>query len=323
MRDKKPSSNASSSSCCPSVVELSAHLGQRDSSIELHLTTCARCRALIRALLPPASDLAASEPSPGLPRAEVAQRAAPEGALLVGEVVALRSDRASGELLVAAIAAITESRDMALVVPILHDVDEDEDDLRLPAADPLGYEALADLGSFGWSDASAIFERLGHLPTDTMSELRQRVRGSFERPVDRALSLRRRREAERTSLFFLPTLSSLFGESWESGSIQTELEEAGWQPESLEALANDRIDRRQTTTGQVALLLQRIGWPRGMPPAANAVLRAFRCALENGELYGGQSRAAPIALLSYVSTLGRRTPTVDEFVRDVMALLED
>src|SRR5881227_3050320 len=87
---------------CPPISDL---LGGESAAIE-HARGCERCRALLKLGQPIEPDAEPAVP-PAFAKATIPERR-PLTAHTVGEVVALRSERAEGELLFVALLAISE-----------------------------------------------------------------------------------------------------------------------------------------------------------------------------------------------------------------------
>lgn len=150
---------------CPPISDL---LGGESAAIE-HARDCERCRALLKLGQPIERDAEPAVP-PAFAKATIPERR-PLTAHTVGEVVALRSERAEGELLLAALLAISE--DSLEVAPLSCEVVlAAEWDLLLGEAEgPLGYEAIAEVWNHGRVSPAQIAESFGVLPEQTSEVL--------------------------------------------------------------------------------------------------------------------------------------------------------
>jgi hypothetical protein len=150
---------------CPPISDL---LGGESAAIE-HARHCERCRALLGLGERIEQDATVAEP-PRFSRARIPERS-PLAARTVGEVVALRSERADGELLLAALLSISE--DSLEVAPLSGEVGlAAEWDLLLDGDDgPLGYEAIAEVWNHGPVSPLQIAESFGVLSEQTSGQL--------------------------------------------------------------------------------------------------------------------------------------------------------
>jgi hypothetical protein len=165
---------------CPPISDL---LDAEPAAID-HARGCERCRALL-ALAEPIDADGPAPRSPVFARANLPERH-PLAARTVGEVVSLRSGRADGELLLAALLAISE--ESIEVAPLSGDVGlAAEWDLLLDATqDPLGYEAIAEVWNHGRVLPGQVAESLGVLSERTGEELLRLYAAVFadEPPAD-------------------------------------------------------------------------------------------------------------------------------------------
>jgi hypothetical protein len=316
---------------CPAIAELVVQLSEADPSVTAHIATCRRCSALLsqlQSVREPSTTGASHAPTGDFPG--VREPALIEGAITVGEVVTLRSKKATGPLLLAVVISVEE--DELRLAALNGDVlDASDDEILLALGEsPLGYDSVVQLWNVGRTDEKSVAERIGRVSPALQKQIEAEAPDAGSAAgvaADDARADDQHRERQHASLFMRDepvSLGSLLAAAERTRpNLDDRLREHGWSKGSLSRLRAGGVDPREVTVDMTADLFLEAGWVPGHAEVATLVaLESLREALRGTQtVVGGARRSAHFLHFFKQSGLGNPPTDPDAYVEGVVSAI--